>query len=142
MAQRARHASKEPDTRPVSVTRPATFPVAVASDMASVFDYFADSRKLTLWFPDQAIIEPQPGGKYHLRRQGIEGVRSGLVTDFIPGNTLGFTWQPPGEPVETQVRFKFSLQGAETSIVPNLSGFTSSEAMDKAVKSWVFIFRI
>ncbi|MBZ5560839.1 MAG: SRPBCC domain-containing protein [Acidobacteriia bacterium] len=137
-AQRSRRASKEPDTGPVSVTRSATFQVAIAGDVASVFDYFADSHKLALWFPDQAIIEPQLGGKYHFRWNGTEGVWSGLVTDFLRGNTIGFTWQPPGEPVETQVRFKFSPQGGQTAIVLVHSGFTSSEAMDKAVKSWVF----
>ncbi len=138
LAQRSRRASKEPDTGPVSVTRSATFQVAVAGDVASVFDYFADSHKLALWFPDQAIIEPELGGKYHFRWNGKEGVWSGLVTDFIRGNTIGFTWQPPGDPVETQVRFKFSPHGAETSMVLVHSGFTSSEALDKAVKTWVF----
>jgi uncharacterized protein YndB with AHSA1/START domain len=138
LAQRSRRATKEPDTGPVSVTRSATLRVTIAGDVTSVFEYVAEAPKLTLWFPDQAILEPQLGGKYHFRWNGTQGVWSGVLTDFIRGNTIGFTWQPPGDPVETQVRFKFAPQGAETTVTLTHSGFTSSEAMEKAVKSWVF----
>jgi uncharacterized protein YndB with AHSA1/START domain len=58
------------------------------------------------WFPDQAIVEPLLGGKYHFLFKDNEGVWSGVVTEFIPGNTLGFTWQPPTETAETNVQFK------------------------------------
>ena len=138
LAQRARRPAKEKETGPVSVTRSATLRAAISSDAAGVFDYLADPKKLTMWFPDQAIIEPQLGGKYHFRWNGTEGVRSGVVTEFIRGNTLGYTWQPPNDPYETNVRFKLFPQGAETIVELTHTGFTSSEAMDRAIKTWVF----
>ena len=138
LAQRARRPARERETGPVSVARSATLRVAISSDAASVFDYLSDSKKLSMWFPDQAIIEPQLGGKYHFRWNGTEGVWSGVVTEFIRGNTIGLTWQPPRDPFETNVRFKLFPQGGETIVELTHSGFTSSEATDRAVKTWVF----
>ena len=137
-AQHTQRAAKGEDTGPVSVTRSATLRVTISSDAVGIFNYLSDSKKLTLWFPDQAIIEPQLGGKYHFLWTGTEGVWSGVVTDFIRGNTLGFTWQPPNEPAVTNVRIKLFPQGAETTVELSHSGFPSSEALDKAVVSWVF----
>lgn len=137
-AQRPRRPPKAGDTGPVSVTRSATLHVSIASDATGIFEYLADSKKMALWFPDQAIIESQLGGKYHFRWNGTDGVWSGVVTEFIRGNTLGFTWQPPTEPNETNVRFRLFPQGAETVVELTHSGFPSSEALDRAVKAWVF----
>ena len=137
-AQHTRRATKSEDTGPVSVARSATLRVAISSDAVGIFDYLSDPKKLTLWFPDQAIIEPQLGGKYHFRWNGTEDVWSGVVTEFIRGNTLGFTWQAPKEPTETNVRIKLFPQGAETSVELTHSGFPSSEALDKAIESWAF----
>jgi uncharacterized protein YndB with AHSA1/START domain len=135
-AQHTKRAAKDEDTGPVSVTRSATLRVTISSDAVGIFNYLSDSRKLILWFPDQAIIEPQLGGKYHFRWTGTQGVWSGVVTEFIRGNTLGFTWQPPDEPVVTNVRIKLFPQGAETAVELSHSGFPSSDALDKAVGSW------
>ena len=135
-AQHTKRAAKGEDTGPVSVTRSAALRVTISSDAVGIFDYLSDSKKLTLWFPDQAIIEPQLGGKYHFRWTGTEGVWSGVVTEFIRGNTLGFTWQPPNEPVVTNVRIKLFPQGAQTVVELSHSGFPSSDALDKAVGTW------
>ena len=135
-AQHAKRAAKGEDTGPVSVTRSAALRVTISSDAVGIFDYLSDSKKLTLWFPDQAIIEPQLGGKYHFRWTGTEGVWSGVVTEFIRGNTLGFTWQPPNEPVVTNVRIKLFPQGAQTVVELSHSGFPSIDALDKAVGTW------
>jgi uncharacterized protein YndB with AHSA1/START domain len=137
-AQHAKRAAKGEDMGPVTVTRSATLRVTIASDAVGVFNYLSDSKKLALWFPDQAIMEPQLGGKYHFRWTGTEGVWSGVVTEFIRGNTLGFTWQPPDEPAATNVRIKLSPEGAQTTVELTHSGFSSSEALDKAVKNWTF----
>jgi uncharacterized protein YndB with AHSA1/START domain len=140
-AQHTKRATKGEDTGPVTVTRSATLRVTISSDAVGIFNYLSDSKKLILWFPDQAIIEPQLGGKYHFRWTGTEDVWSGVVTEFIRGNTLGFTWQPPNEPVVTNVRIKLFPQGAETTVELSHSGFTFSEALDKEVMRWVFYLR-
>jgi hypothetical protein len=51
---------------------------------------------------------------------------------------LGFTWQPPNEPAVTNVRIKLFPQGAETAVELSHSGFPSSDALDKAIASWIF----
>jgi len=140
-AQRARRPAKAEDTGPVTVTRSATLRVPISSDAVGIFSYLSEAQKLTLWFPDQAIIEAQLGGKYHFLWKGTEGVWSGYVTEFIKGNTLGYTWQPPDEPNETRVRFKLFPQGAQTIVELSHSGFSSSEEMERAVKAWVFYLR-
>ena len=137
-AQHTKRAAKSEDTGPVTVTRSATLRAKISSDAVGIFDYLSDSKKLILWFPDQAIVEPQLGGKYHLRFTGKEGVWSGVVTEFIRGNTLAFTWQPPNEPTVTNVRIQLFPQGAETTVELTHSGFPSSEALDKAVTNWEF----
>lgn len=138
LAQRARRPARAAETGPVSVSRSAALRITIASDATGVFEYLSDSKKLAQWFPDQAIIEPQLGGKYHFRWTGTTGVWSGVVTDFIRGNTLGFTWKPPGEELETNVRFKLAPQGGQTVVELTHSGFTSSPALDKSVKAWAF----
>ena len=137
-AQHTKSAAKTEDTGPVSVTRSATLRVTVSSDAVSVFGYLSNPRKLELWFPDKAIIDPRLGGQYHFRWTGSEDMWSGVVTEFISGNTLGFTWQPPNESVVTNVRFKLFPQGGETAVELSHSGFLSSEALEKAVASWTF----
>ena len=138
LAQRARRPAAEADTGPVTVTRSATLRITIASDAVGIFEYLSNAAKLTQWFPDQAIIEPQLGGKYHFRWKDREGVWSGVVTEFIRGNTLAYTWEPPGEAVDTNVRFKVSPQGAETVVELSHSGFTSSVAQEEAIKAWAF----
>jgi len=136
--QHAKRAPQSEETSPVTVMRSATMQVTIARDAVEIFNYLSDSRKLELWFPDQAIMEPQLGGRYHFRWTGTEGVWSGVVTEFIRGNTLGFTWQPPDDPSETSVRIKLSPEGAFTTVELTHSRFTSSEALEKAVKDWTF----
>jgi len=137
-AQHTKRPTKVEEPSPVTVTRAATMRVTISSDAVGIFDYLSDPKKLTLWFPDQAIMEPQLGGKYYFRWTGTEGVWSGVVTEFIRGNTLGFTWQPPNEDSVTNVRIKLIPQGAETTVELSHSGFPSSEALEKAVTNWEF----
>jgi uncharacterized protein YndB with AHSA1/START domain len=135
--QHARRPVKPPDTGPVSVMRSATLQIFVASDAVSVFNYLSDQGKLTAWLADQAILEPQFGGKYHLRWKNQEPV-DGVVTEFMAANTFAITWKHPTDETETQVRFKLSPQGGRTLVQLEHQGFPSAAELDKAVKSWVF----
>ena len=138
--QRARRAAKKEES-PVTVTRSATLSIPISSDSLTVFSYLADPQKLPLWFPDQAILVAEVGGQYHFRWNGKEGVWSGVVMDYFRGRTLAYTWKPPDETDQTNVRFTLSPQGAETRVELTHSGFTSSESLDKAVKNWDFYLR-
>jgi uncharacterized protein YndB with AHSA1/START domain len=117
--------------------RSATLQIPVASDAVSIFSYLSDQRKLTAWLADQAILEPQFGGKYHFRWKNEEPV-DGVVTELLAAKTMAFTWKHPSDAAETQVRFKLSPAGGQTLVELELQGFTSTASLDKAVKSWVF----
>ena len=135
--QHPRRPVQPPNRGPVTVTRSTTLQMLVASDAVSVFSYLSDQGKLTTWFADQAILEPQFGGKYHFRWKNQEPV-DGVVTEFNPANTLALSWKHPTDEVETQVRFKLSPQGGQTLVELEQRGFTSAADLEKAVKSWVF----
>jgi len=137
-AQRTRRSAPAEKESPVSVSRSATLRITVASDTVGIFTYLSEADKLAMWFPDQAIIEARLGGKYHYRFKDQEGVWSGVVTDFIRGNTLGYTWLPPGDTAETNVHFRLSPQGGQTLVELTQSGFLSSAEQDKAVTAWTF----
>ena len=124
------------DTGPVNVMRSATLRILVTSDAVTVFSYLSDQGKLSAWLADQAILEPQFGGKYHFRWKSQEPV-DGVVTEFMAANTLAFTWKHPSDEAETQVRFKLSPQGGRTLVELEHQGFTSAAAVDKAVNFWV-----
>lgn len=127
------------DTGPVSVTRTATYRVPIASDTMGIFAYLSTKEKLEQWLPEQAVFEPQLGGKYHFRLKDSDDVLSGLVTEFIRGNTLGLTWMPPGNAYETNLRFKLQPQaGGVTLLELSQSGFASDDDLDKGVKFWGF----
>lgn len=137
--QRAKRPAPRPEnTGPVTVTRAATLRIMVARDAIGIFDYFSDAAKLIQWFSDQAIFQPEIGGKYHLRWKNAEGVWSGVVTEFIRGNSLAFTWQPPDEPYETNVRIKLLAQDTGTMVELTHTGLTSATALDKNIQAWRF----
>jgi uncharacterized protein YndB with AHSA1/START domain len=136
--QRTHHAVADNGT--VTVMRSATLQVYVASDAATVFSDLSDQTKLPTWLSDQAILEPQFGGKYHLRWKSQESV-DGVVTEFTPGNTLALTWRHPSDASETQVRFKVSPQGGRTMVEEELQGYASNDALDKAVNFWAFYLK-
>ncbi len=125
-------------TGDIEVTRAATLRILITADPTKTFDYLSDSKQLEAWFPDQAIFEPQLGGRYHFRWDDKQGVWSGRVTYFIRGNTLAYTWLPPQEEYETNVQFKLTPQGDQTLVELTHSGFSSNTAMDKAVQAWTF----
>src|SRR5208282_2728001 len=103
------------DTGPVNVMRSATLRILVTSDAVTVFSYLSDQGKLIAWLADQAILEPQFGGKYHFRWKNEEPV-DGVVTEFLGANTLALTWKHPTDVAETQVRYKLSPQGGGTFV--------------------------
>jgi uncharacterized protein YndB with AHSA1/START domain len=138
--QHTRRALTTVDAGPVSVMRSATLQVYVESDAVSVFSYLSDQAKLTAWLSDQAILEPQFGGKYHLRWKAQEPV-DGVVTEFTAAKTLAFTWKHPSDASETQVRFKLSPEGGRTLVEQELQGFASADSLEKAVNFWAFYLK-
>ncbi len=132
-----RPAAKPSEPSPVTVMRAATMQVLIATDAVSVFAYLSDSTKIRGWLADQAVLDPQFGGKFHFRWKDQDPV-DGVVTEYIAANTLALTWKHPGDEAETQVKFKLSPQGGQTLVELEHRGFASAADLEKAVKSWVF----
>jgi len=68
----------------------AHFPHASAQE---VFDYWTQPALLQTWWPQEAEIEPQDGGKYHLSWPAMNWHLRGRYTCFEPGKRLAFTWR-------------------------------------------------
>ena len=124
------------ESPPLQITFSATLATEIKSDAVGLFERLSNSKKLETWLPDQAVMEPMLGGRYHFRWKNRGGVWSGVVTEFILGNTLGYTWLPPGQPYETFVRFKLFPQASTTRVELFLSGFDSRRELDGALQEW------
>jgi uncharacterized protein YndB with AHSA1/START domain len=60
---------------------------------AQLFDYWTQPELLTRWWPQEAEIDAQLGGAYHLAWPGMGWHLRGAYTAFEPGQRLGFTWR-------------------------------------------------
>lgn len=68
----------------------ADFPAVAAR---TLFDYWTQPELLRQWWPQEAEIEPEAGGAYHLSWPQMNWHLRGRYTVFAPGERLGFTWQ-------------------------------------------------
>src|SRR5579862_8224495 len=57
-----------------------------------VFNYWTQPALLPKWGPQEAEIEPHPGGHYHLSWPKMNWHLRGHYTRFEPGKRLTFTW--------------------------------------------------
>jgi uncharacterized protein YndB with AHSA1/START domain len=57
-----------------------------------VFNYWTQPVQLQKWWPQEAEIEPQYGGHYHLIWPAMNWHLHGRYTHFEPGKRLAFTW--------------------------------------------------
>lgn len=57
-----------------------------------VFNYWTQPALLQKWWPQEAEIEPQNGGQYHLSWPKMNWHLRGHYTCFEPGKRLTFTW--------------------------------------------------
>jgi uncharacterized protein YndB with AHSA1/START domain len=75
-----------------------------------LFSYWTEPVLLTLWWPQEAEVDPRPGGSYHFSWPVMGWHLRGAYLAFRPGAELSFTWKwdhEPGEPQRTvTVRFE------------------------------------
>ena len=60
---------------------------------AAVFDYWVKPVLLCQWWPQEAEIDPQVGGAYHLSWPQMNWHLRGHYSSFEPGKQLAFTWK-------------------------------------------------
>ena len=113
-----------PSGKPTSPAKPAVPHAAVLGDAkitihAPVFEVFAaltDPERLAAWWGQDAVVEPDEGGRYEttLPLGRLEGT---IIAIDGPG-TLDFTWELPAEgiSVTTTVHYALSPMGAHTAV--------------------------
>jgi uncharacterized protein YndB with AHSA1/START domain len=65
--------------------------VRVAARPETVFPFFTDPAKMTLWKGVEADLDPRPGGIYRVDVTGRDVVR-GQYVEVVPNRRVGFTW--------------------------------------------------
>src|SRR5438270_4066275 len=63
------------------------------ASLARTFDYWIKPDLLCQWWPQEAEIQPQVGGTYHLSWPKMNWHLRGHFTAFEPGELLTFTWK-------------------------------------------------
>ena len=69
-----------------------------AFSSGAMFDYWTKPELLTQWWPEQAEVEPQQGGAYHMMWPKMNWLLRGQFTNYEPGRSLAFTWKWDHEP--------------------------------------------
>ena len=86
---------------PTTLIIAALFPTTAPE---TLFAYWAQSALLQQWWPQQAELEPQLGGNYHLSWPAMNWHLRGHYTAFEPAQRLAFTWKWDHDPQELRER--------------------------------------
>src|SRR5947209_5741477 len=93
---------EEVPTSPDQLVIRSDFP---ACGPQSLFDYWVKPDLLTRWWPQEAEVDGQEGGAYHLSWPTMQWNLRGTYLVCDPGKTLRFTWKwdsdPPDLPEST-----------------------------------------
>ncbi len=61
-----------------------------------VFKALTDEKELVQWMPQEARMDPRPGGKYEFKyrwaEKGQHSVATGKILELIPGKRLSYTY--------------------------------------------------
>src|SRR5436309_5740531 len=65
--------------------------IRIEAPPSVVFEFLTDPAKMVRWMGIEAVLQPWPGGRYHVNVNGHERV-SGEVLEVIPERRLVFSW--------------------------------------------------
>ncbi len=61
-----------------------------------VFKALTDEKELVRWMPQEARMDPRPGGeyefKYHWAEKSLDSVATGKILELIPNKRLSYTY--------------------------------------------------
>ena len=70
--------------------------IVVDAPPGIVFKALTDERELVQWMPQEARIDPRPGGEYEFKyrwaEKGLDSVATGKIIDLIPDKRLSYTY--------------------------------------------------
>ncbi len=65
--------------------------IRIRATPSTVFEFLVDPAKLVRWMGTDAVLDPRPGGAYHVNVNGHETV-SGRFVEVVPDSRVVFTW--------------------------------------------------
>ena len=100
-----------------------------------IYQAFSNATLLREFMCQIATVNPKVGGRIYLAWDN-DYYAAGVFTKLEENRSIGFTWQGPGEPGQTQVEINLVPGGNSTRIEITHSGLGEGEAWDSAAKAW------
>jgi uncharacterized protein YndB with AHSA1/START domain len=114
--------------------------VFIAAEPETVFPYFTDPSRYVQWMGQEAVLEPVPGGSYHVVMSADVAV-AGEFVEVDPPHRLVFTWGwrhdsavPPGT---TSVVITLRPENGGTRVVLRHYGLPGDGQREHHRKGWL-----
>lgn len=112
----------------------------IAASPATVFSFFTDVERWTLWQGIDGTIDARPGGVFEIRMPGGQ-VASGRFVEVVPQQRLVFTWgwegeAPPVPPGSTTVVIELEPDQTGTMIRLTHSGLAPEPVAEHHRDGW------
>jgi uncharacterized protein YndB with AHSA1/START domain len=111
-----------------------------------VFKAITDPTELTHWFPDNAILEPNVGGKMKFsfyktdsEYRQMDYFPEGTIIEFVPDKKISYTWQEPNIPDFPRTTVTWELEKMENNKTRRKllhTGFKLDEIAKKHDQGW------
>lgn len=95
-----------------------------------LFGYWTEPGKLQLWWPQEATLDPVPGGSYRFAQD--DRALSGTFTEVSPGERLAFSWRTAPDGPERQVVVDFEPRNRDTLLTVTHGVYGTGEAEARA----------
>jgi uncharacterized protein YndB with AHSA1/START domain len=114
--------------------------VYIEATPETVFEFFTDPDKMTLWKGVEAELDPRPGGIYRVSVLPI-AIAVGEYVTVEPPHTVVFTWGWEGEgqpvpPGSSTVHISLEREGSGTRLRLRHEGLPSDEMVEQHTDGW------
>jgi len=98
-----------------------------------LFEYWTEPAKLQLWWPEEAVTEPVPGGRYRYAFPALGHTLTGTFSEVIPGQRLAFSWRWEHEPTtpERHVVVDFERRDEDTLLTITQGPYGGGKAEER-----------
>lgn len=115
--------------------------VLIDASPETVFDFFVEPEKMTLWKGVVAELDPRPGGIYRVEVIPGRAIARGEYVEVSRPHRVVFTWgwEGDGQPVppgSSTVEVTLTPDGTGTHLVLRHSGLPSQDAVGEHAHGW------
>lgn len=118
---------------PLPETGDVEYSVEIDAPPERVFDVLTDPQEVERWIASKAEIELQPGGKYLLGWEGMEGMK---IVELVDNQKLAFTMVGMEPDSDTVVTWTLEGSGGKTRLTLVHSGFGLDEKTEGIQAGW------